>query len=47
MGVEAEPIDWAPEFATKVALREDVFVYGFQEMKRGFRQESLDIELVV
>jgi CMP-N-acetylneuraminic acid synthetase len=43
----AELIDRPLELATKEALGEDVFVHGYQEMKRRLKQEGWDIELVV
>jgi len=42
-----ELIDRPPELATKQALGEDVFVHGYQEVKRRLKKENLDIELVV
>lgn len=44
---DAELIDRPPELATKEALGEDVFVHGYQEIKRRLKKESLDVELVV
>ena len=43
----AELIDRPPELATKAALGEDVFVHGYQEVKKRLMQENRDIELVV
>ena len=44
---DAELIDRPPELATKEALGEDVFVHGYQEMKRRLKEVNLDIEMVV
>ena len=46
-GHGAELIDRPPELATKEALGEDVFVHGYQELKRRLKQDDLDVELVV
>ena len=43
----AELIARPPELATKEALGEDVFVHGYQEVKRRIMKENQDIELIV
>lgn len=43
----AELIDRPPQLATKEALGEDVFVHGYQEIKKRLKQENLNMELVV
>jgi hypothetical protein len=44
---EAELIERPPELATKQALGEDVFVHGYQEIKRKLAGEGMGVELVV
>jgi CMP-N-acetylneuraminic acid synthetase len=43
----ADLIERPPKLATKEALGEDVFVHGYQELKRRLMKENCDIELVV
>jgi CMP-N-acetylneuraminic acid synthetase len=44
---EAELIERPPELATKQALGEDVFVHGYQEIKRKLAGEGMSVDLVV